>query len=58
MPGIDPLKRITLLYHFTDRRNLPNIRKHGGLYPRRSLQKNRLKFLLRAEMTGVAMPTE
>src|SRR5205809_5283998 len=29
----DPLKRISFLYHFTDRRNLPLIRDLGGLYP-------------------------
>jgi ssDNA thymidine ADP-ribosyltransferase DarT-like protein len=28
----DPLQRITHLYHFTDRRNLPLIYQHGGLY--------------------------
>lgn len=35
----DPLKRITQLYHFTDRRNLRLIRKHGGLYPMSKLKK-------------------
>lgn len=29
----DPLRRISVLYHFTDRRNLPLIRELGGLYP-------------------------
>jgi hypothetical protein len=29
----DPLTRIPVLYHFTDRRNLPLIKKLGGLYP-------------------------
>ena len=29
----DPLQQIAALYHFTDRRNLPLIRKLGGLYP-------------------------
>jgi hypothetical protein len=30
----DPFLRyaITSFYHFTDRRNLPKIREHGGLY--------------------------
>jgi hypothetical protein len=32
MSATDPLSRITLLYHFTDRRNLPMIRQHGGLF--------------------------
>ena len=34
----DPLKRIPLLYHFTDRRNLPLIRQHGGLLPMSELR--------------------
>jgi hypothetical protein len=29
----DPLSRIPVLYHFTDRRNLALINEHGGLYP-------------------------
>ena len=29
----DQFKRIPVLYHFTDRRNLPLIRELGGLYP-------------------------
>lgn len=33
MPAFDPLQRITILYHFTDRRNLPSIREQGGLHP-------------------------
>jgi hypothetical protein len=33
MSPADPLGQITVLYHFTDRRNLPLIREHGGLYP-------------------------
>jgi hypothetical protein len=41
----DPLKRITLLYHFTDRRNLPSIREHGGLYPMTELKKHRIKVV-------------
>ncbi len=28
-----PLKKVPFLYHFTDRRNLDLIRKHGGLFP-------------------------
>jgi len=39
----DPLKRITLLYHFTDRRNLASIREHGGLYPMTKLKKRNIK---------------
>ena len=41
----DPLKRITLLYHFTDRRNLPLIREHGGLYPMTKLKKKNIKVV-------------
>jgi hypothetical protein len=40
---VDPLKRITLLYHFTDRRNLPLIREHGGLYPLARLRKKKIE---------------
>ena len=29
----DPLARITVLYHFTDRRNLALIKEMGGLFP-------------------------
>lgn len=34
MPPIDPFQRFNVqsLYHFTDRRNLPNIRANGGLF--------------------------
>ncbi len=38
MPEIDPLQRIPLLYHFTDRRNLQLIRDMGGLYPLAELE--------------------
>src|SRR5260370_4560046 len=34
----DPLSRITRLYHFTDRQNLPLIQKLGGLYPPSQLE--------------------
>jgi hypothetical protein len=33
MTDADPLLRIPLLYHFTDRRNLRSIRELGGLLP-------------------------
>src|SRR5215510_5446873 len=33
------LKRITLLFHFTDTRNLPSIKDLGGLYSRDELKK-------------------
>lgn len=35
----DPLKRISFLYHFTDRRNLDLIRKLGGLHPLAELKR-------------------
>lgn len=43
MSNADLLKRITLLYHFTDRRNLASIREHGGLYPMTKLKKRNIK---------------
>jgi hypothetical protein len=43
MTSIDPLNRITLLYHFTDRRNLPLIHEHGGLYPVTRLKTKRIE---------------
>lgn len=44
LPGIDRrLKRIYALYHFTDRRNLPLIREHGGLYPLAKLRKKNIE---------------
>lgn len=45
MPVIDPLSRISFLYHFTDRRNLQLIRDLGGLHPLADL-----------ETMGVAIP--
>lgn len=36
---VDRLKRIPVLYHFTDRRNLELIRKLGGLYPLAELRR-------------------
>jgi hypothetical protein len=39
MTSADPLLRITRLYHFTDRRNLPLIRELGGLLPASELAK-------------------
>jgi len=39
MVSVDPLKQIAVLYHFTDRRNLPSIRQHGGIYPMAELRK-------------------
>jgi len=33
MSAEDPFEKyVKVLYHFTDRRNLPSIREHGGLY--------------------------
>lgn len=36
---VEQLKRIPRLYHFTDRRNLALIRKHGGLLPLAELRR-------------------
>jgi ssDNA thymidine ADP-ribosyltransferase, DarT len=44
MADIDPLKNIALLYHFTDRRNLPLIREHGGLYPMSELRQKKIEI--------------
>jgi len=40
----DPLKRIPVLYHFTDRRNLDRIRELGGLYPLAELWRKRIEI--------------
>lgn len=42
---LDPLSRIPILYHFTDRRNLPLVRERGGLFP-----------LAHLEAAGVEIP--
>jgi hypothetical protein len=42
LSAADPLKRIALLYHFTDRRNLPLIRELGGLYPMSELKRKKV----------------
>jgi ssDNA thymidine ADP-ribosyltransferase DarT-like protein len=43
MANPDPLSRISFLYHFTDRRNLPLIREHGGIYTVEELLKAGIK---------------
>jgi hypothetical protein len=43
MATVDPLKRITALYHFTDRRNLPLIKELGGLYPVATLREKNIE---------------
>jgi hypothetical protein len=40
----DPLQRIARLYHFTDRRNLPLIRQHGGLLSMAELVRRDIKI--------------
>lgn len=40
----DPLSQISLLYHFTDRRNAAQIRKLGGLWSRRELTRKGKTF--------------
>jgi hypothetical protein len=35
---VDPLSRIPILFHFTDRRNLALIRERGGLFPLAQLE--------------------
>jgi len=41
--AIDTLAKIPRLYHFTDRSNLPLIRKLGGLYPIAELEQKGIK---------------
>jgi ssDNA thymidine ADP-ribosyltransferase, DarT len=38
MNSINMISKIPFLYHFTDRRNLPLIRQHGGLLPMSELR--------------------
>jgi hypothetical protein len=40
----DPLKRIPVLYHFTDRRNLDLIRELGGLHPLAELKRKEVEI--------------
>jgi hypothetical protein len=40
----DQLKTIPVLFHFTDRRNLPMIRELGGLYPYAELKRRRVEI--------------
>lgn len=39
-PPAHALRRVPMLYHFTDRRNLASIRERGGLYPLATLRRN------------------
>lgn len=39
---MDPLARITLLYHFTDLRNVAEIRRLGGLLPLAELERRKV----------------
>ncbi len=41
--AIDKLEKVPLLYHFTDRRNLPIIKEMGGLYPLSQLDQKKVK---------------
>lgn len=41
--AIDTLTKVPLLYHFTDRRNLPVIKDLGGLYPLSQLENKQVK---------------
>jgi hypothetical protein len=42
MPGTDPIKLIQRLFHFTDTRNLPLIRRCGGLLSLAALRKKNI----------------
>lgn len=41
--AIDKLEKVPLLYHFTDRRNIPLIKEMGGLYPMSQLDQKKVK---------------
>ncbi len=41
--AIDTLAKVPLLYHFTDRRNIPLIKDMGGLYPLSHLDQQQVK---------------
>lgn len=41
--AIDTLAKVPLLYHFTDRRNIPLIKEMGGLYPLSRLDQKQVK---------------
>ncbi len=41
--AIDKLEKVPLLYHFTDRRNLPIINELGGLYPLSQLKQKKVE---------------
>ena|SRR2546425_5238712 len=43
MTNSDQLRRIAVLYHFTDRRNLKLIRESGGLYPLAKLKEKSIE---------------
>jgi len=42
--AIDRIENIPVLYHFTDKRNLPSILKMGGLYPLSRLQELKIEI--------------
>lgn len=44
MVNVDPLTRIPFLYHFTDRRNLQQIRELGGLFPLSVLEEHGIQI--------------
>jgi ssDNA thymidine ADP-ribosyltransferase DarT-like protein len=41
----DPFDAVRMLFHFTDRRNLPSIQKSGGLYSLAKLRKKGVEIL-------------
>lgn len=44
MPGLEDLGKITKLFHFTDSRNLPLIKEHGGILSSRLLREMGIAF--------------
>src|ERR1051325_10935876 len=44
MPGLEDLARIKRLYHFTDARNVPLIKHHGGILSSKLLREMDIEF--------------
>jgi hypothetical protein len=40
----EQLNRINVLFHFTDRRNLPSIREHGGLFALAEMKRKKIEI--------------
>jgi hypothetical protein len=59
VPTADPaelLKRITWLHHFTDTRNLPQIKELGGLQGRPDMRRDDARLLIENKGNGALQP--